>query len=65
LEVLKGATETLKNIDYLIVEVNNSELYEGCCMVKDLDLFLQKFGLQRVETNWEGETWGDGFYIKQ
>jgi FkbM family methyltransferase len=65
LEVLKGATETLKNIDYLIVEVNNSELYEGCCMVKDLDLFLQKFGLQRVETNWEGGTWGDGFYIKQ
>ena len=65
LEVLKGAVSTLKNIEYLIAEVNNKELYEGCCLVEELDQFLEQFNLHRVETNWEGGTWGDGFYITQ
>lgn len=65
LEVLKGARETLPNIDYLMCEVNNAELYEGCCLIEDLDEYLGQFGFSRVETSWEGVTWGDAFYIKQ
>ena len=65
LEVLKGATYTLKNIQYLIAEVNNTELYENCCMVEELDQFLKQFNLYRVETDWMGGTWGDGFYIRR
>jgi FkbM family methyltransferase len=64
LEVLKGAKKTLNNIQYIIAEINNKELYEGCCMVEELDDFLQNYGFYRVETNWEGGTWGDGFYLK-
>lgn len=64
LEVLKGATNTLQHINYLIAEINNTELYENCCMVNELDDFLAHYNLKRVETDWEGGTWGDGFYIK-
>ena len=64
LEVFKGSRETLKNIDYILTEVNRDELYENCARVEQLDEFLGQFDFQRVETNWEGETWGDAFYIK-
>ena len=65
LEVLKGAPETLKHIDYIIAEVNRAELYEGCPMVEDLDAFLLQYNLHRVETDWEGGTWGDALYIRR
>lgn len=65
LEVLKGSINTLKNIQYVIMEINNAELYEGCCMVQELDQFLDQFNLYRAETNWMGGTWGDGLYIRR
>ena len=65
LEVLKGSTDTLKNVEYIIAEINNTQLYEGGCMVEELDQFLTQFNLYRAETNWIGGTWGDGFYIKR
>lgn len=65
LEVLKGSRETLKNINYILTEVNRDELYENCARVEQLDEFLGRFNFQRLETNWEGETWGDAFYLKQ
>lgn len=64
LEVLKGSTETLKNINYLMTEVNREELYENCPMIEDIDKFLEPYNLKRVETEWEGGTWGDALYIK-
>lgn len=65
LEVLKGATESLKHIDYLMCEVNQAEVYEGCCMVDELDSFLSSYKFKRVETSWDGITWGDAFYVKE
>lgn len=65
LEVLKGSTESLKHIDYLMCEVNRAEVYEDCCMVQEIDEFLLPFGLKRVETTWDGITWGDAFYVKE
>jgi len=64
LEVFKGSKETLKNIDYIIAEVNRDFVYEGCAQVEEIDSFLDQFGFKRAETNWEGGTWGDAFYIK-
>lgn len=63
LEVLKGATLTLSQIDYIYTEVNRDEVYEGCAKVHQLDEFLTDF--QRVETNWAGGTWGDAWYIRK
>jgi len=62
LEVLKGGVETLKNIDYVYVEVNREELYEGCPMVEDIDRFLSDF--TRVETGWVIQGFGDALYIR-
>jgi len=64
LEVFKGSQKTLHNIDYIICEVNNAELYENCPKVEDIDTFLEQFNFKRMETNWEGGTWGDALYIK-
>lgn len=64
LEVFKGAFGTLKNIDYIISEVNRDEVYENCAHIDELDKYLSQFNFKRVETNWAGGIWGDAFYIK-
>lgn len=64
LEVFKGAFETLKNIDYIISEVNQDEVYEGCPHVSELDEYLCQFGFKRIKTEWAGVIWGDALYVK-
>jgi len=64
LEVLRGAKKTLKNIKWIMTEVNRDEVYENCCMVDEIDNFLLPYGLRRVETDWAGNTWGDALYVK-
>jgi hypothetical protein len=64
MEVFKGSVKTLNHIDYIISEINRDEVYENCSRVEELDVFLKEFGFERVETNWEGKTWGDALYIK-
>jgi FkbM family methyltransferase len=64
LEVFKGASEFLKNIDYIMTEVNRDEVYKNCAKINELDSFLSVYNFVRVETTWDGGTWGDAFYIK-
>jgi len=64
LEVFKGGSEFLNHIDYIMTEVNKDEVYKNCPMIEDLDNFLKPYGFERVETTWDGITWGDAFYIK-
>lgn len=65
LEVFKGAKKFLSVVDYIMTEVNNDEVYKNCVKVDELDKFLSDYGFQRVETTWDGKTWGDAFYIKK
>lgn len=65
LEVLKGSRKTLANITGILTEVNRDELYSNCVRVEQLDDFLKDFDFNRVETNWEGGTWGDALYLKK
>lgn len=65
LEVFKGGAEYLKTIDYVMTEVNRAELYKGCARIEELDAFLGGYGFERVETTWDGGTWGDAFYVKR
>ena len=65
LEVLKGATEYLKSVEYILIEVNDEEVYTNCAMVADIDSFLEDYGFSRVETKMAGGCWGDAFYIKK
>lgn len=63
-EVFKGASETLKNIDYIYSEVNKNNVYEGCILVDQLDKLLADF--KRVETGqWVNDSWTDALYIKR
>lgn len=64
LEVFKGAKNTLNDIDYILCEVNRDIVYHGCPMVEELDYYLSKYNFKRVETTWDGNIWGDAFYIK-
>lgn len=61
LEVLKGATQIIPNLDYIYLEVNRTQVYEGCPHVDEIDSFLAPFGFDRMETVWVGG-WGDAYY---
>jgi len=65
LEVLKGASNILNGIDYIMTEINRDEVYENCAMIDDIIEFLKPYGFELVETNWAGGTWGDGLFIKR
>ena len=65
LEVFKGSEKTLKNIDYIMSEINRDEVYENCAKIDELTEFLSSYGFKLVEQNWAGSTWGDGLFIKQ
>lgn len=64
LEVFKGSIKILEKIDYIMVEINRDEVYKNCVMVDELSDFLSQFNFTLVESDWAGNTWGDGLYIK-
>ena len=65
LEVLKGASKTLKNINYVYCEVNRDEVYENNAYIENIDEFLNYYNFKRVETCWDGGIWGDALYVKE
>lgn len=65
LKALKGMEDYLPNIDYLYTEVNSDYVYKDCSLVTELDKYLEKFNLVRIETKWTDYKWGDAFYIKK
>jgi len=66
LKALKGMKEYLNRVDYLYTEVNSDYVYKDCVLIEELDEYLLKFGLVRVETQWCGDCrWGDAFYIRK
>lgn len=65
LEALKGAERYLEKVNYIMLEVNRDEVYENCAHIEEIDDYLKKYGILRVETDWAGNTWGDAFYIKR
>ena len=65
LKALKGMEEYLYKVDYLYTEVNSDYVYKNCALVTELDDYLTKFDLIRVETSWTEYRWGDAFYIRK
>lgn len=65
LEVLKGATSTLEEMDILLLEVNRDEVYEGCPMIEEIDCYLANTsGFKREHVVWQSESWGDALYLR-
>ena len=51
-------------LDYVISEVNRADVYKNCTRVEQLDELLGSYNLKRVETSWDGSTWGDALYVR-
>lgn len=65
LMALRGLGDKLHQFKWAYLEVNKQELYKGCALVEDIDMYMLGFGFRRVETMWVGNTgWGDALYIK-
>jgi FkbM family methyltransferase len=65
LKALKGMEEYLDRVDYIYTEVNCDYVYKDCALITEVDEYLSKFGLYRVETEWYSDhSWGDAFYIR-
>lgn len=63
LMALKGATESIKHVKAMYLEVNEKELYKKCGLITDIDNFLSKYNFKRVLTNMTQHGWGDALYI--
>ena len=64
LHVLNGAIDTLKHINMVYTEINMDEIYEGNCLVYDLDNFLNNYSFKRVWDFDTGHKWGDALYVR-
>jgi len=61
---LEGMGNDLNNIDTIYIEVNEKELYEGCCDLNSLYKYLINFGFERKYiTLLNG--YGNAFYLKK
>ena len=66
LEVLMGADMLLPEIDYVYVEVQIENVYDGAPMLPSVDNWLSMSGFDRVELGLvEGQGWGDALYIRK
>jgi hypothetical protein len=65
LEVLKGSSDFLNNVDLIISEINIEEMYENCVLTDELCDFLSKYKFKMVEKYCPHSTWGDGIFIKK
>jgi FkbM family methyltransferase len=65
LKAIKGMEEYLPKVDYLYTEVNSDYVYKECALIEEIDEYLLKFGLVRVETYISECKWGDAFYIRK
>ncbi len=59
---LKSMGELLDKIDWIYTEVNSKELYKGCPLLYELDIFLLKKGFKRTDTYMTDWFWGDALY---
>ena len=61
---LAGASGLLASLDFVMSEVNESEVYVGTVMVDELDRILADF--ERTETQWFSDFgWGDGWWVRR
>ena len=56
LEILKGATNSLKYINTITMQVYRVELFEGCPLFEEVMAYLKDFYLSGVR--WRRESWG-------
>jgi len=61
-DALSGMEELLHNFEYLYLEVNTQELYEGCGLLSDIQALLAKHNFSLVEKQMTPFYWGDALF---
>jgi len=61
---LQGMQKQLQFAKYIYLEVNEKQLYNGCALINELDLFLEKFKFTRKITKMTQHGWGDALYTR-
>jgi FkbM family methyltransferase len=63
LMALKGSVDSIENVDVILVEVNENELYIDCALIGEIDTFLSQYKFKRIITAMTQYGWGDALYI--
>jgi len=65
-EVIKGGVLTItEHIDYIISEVNLSELYQGCILFPKLITLLDALGFVLKDFEYAENNWGNAFFERK
>jgi FkbM family methyltransferase len=62
---LKGADNAIKYAKAIYLEVNEKELYKGCALIGEIDIYLKEKGFERVLTEMTCHKWGDALYVRK
>lgn len=64
LAALKGFGDYLDHINYICAEVNEEHLYVDCCLLTELNAFLEQKGFKQREITMTSDKWGDAFFVR-
>lgn len=65
-EVLIGAEDTLKHIDFIFVDVSFVEIYKHSMLFKNLNEYIEKLGFKMIDlTSLKFEFFGDALYVRK
>jgi len=64
LHVIRGMGDLINNFDYVMAEVNDAELYEGCALFPELSAYLGRYGFVMQTKSMTKYEWGDAFFVK-
>lgn len=64
LSALRSARDAIRHADAIYTEVNTREVYKGCCLLGELDAFLNDKGFIRHSISMTDKGWGDALYIR-
>lgn len=62
LDVLKGGTAFLSSVNFLYLEVNTENVYDGCAQLPELESWLSERGFHRQVLKLTNHGWGDALY---
>ena len=65
LMVLKGASQTLRNVQYVFSEVSYGNLYQGDVVLEDLQAYLKVFDFRLFWMRMTKHGWGDALFVKR
>jgi FkbM family methyltransferase len=61
---LKGLKDIINEFDIIYTEVNEKEIYKECCILEDLDLYLQSYNFERKHLN-TLNNYGNALYLRK